>query len=152
MRRVPTPRQLATGTIGASLCSVLATLVASRTYSQPDPDGTSLAGLAFAMLLAFGLLSLGSGGLLAVHTRWGESGTWPRRLLYSGAGAGAVASVVVILWSGVSQIPETSTLGRLIAPVGTVFLGVTTVAAVTILLCAVLGVLMQVVRTITTHS
>ncbi len=69
MRRVPTSRQLAAGTVAASLCSLPVILVASRMHTQPDPDGTSLAGLAYAMLLALGLLSLGSGGLLAVHTR-----------------------------------------------------------------------------------
>jgi hypothetical protein len=135
-----------------SLCALLATIVAIVTYTQPDPDGTSLAGLFFVVLLVIGLLSVGSGGLLAAHTRWGQSGTWPRRFLYTGAVAGVLASVVVILWSGASQIPETSALGRLLPPIGGAFLGITTLAAAIILLCAALGLLTQGVQTLTKYG
>lgn len=151
MKRLVTPRQLAAVTIATSLCSVLATIIAIVTYTQPDPDGTSLAGLFFMVLLVVGLLSAGSGGLLAAHTRWGQSGTWPRRLLYTGAVAGVLASVVVILWSGASQIPATSALEQLLPPIGGVFFGIAMLAAAIIILCAALGLLTQGVQTLTKH-
>ena len=151
MKRLVTPRQLAAVTVATSLCSVLATIVAIVTYTQPDPDGTSLAGLFFVVLLVVGLLGVGSGGLLAAHTRWGQSGTWPRQLLYTGAVAGVLASVV-ILWRGASQIPETSALERLLPPIGGVFFGIAMLAAAIMLLCAALGILTQGVQMLTKHG
>lgn len=152
MDRSVNSRQLAAGTVAISLCSLLSTIIAIRTYTQPDPDGTSLAGLFFGILLVVGFLSLGSGGLLAVHTRWGQSGTWPRRFLYTGASAGVLASALVIFWNGAGLIPETSALGRLFVSIGGAFFGVVTLSAATMILCALMGLLTQVGQTIMKHS
>ncbi|EMA29254.1 hypothetical protein C444_14576 [Haloarcula japonica DSM 6131] len=118
------------------------------TYDQPDPDGASLAGLSFAVLLVVGLLGLGSGGLLAAHTRWGGPATWPRRFLYVGGGAGVLASAVVTLWNVVAQIPDGSLLEHVLPPIGGLLFGSVILSAAVILLCTALGILTQIAQAV----
>ncbi|RLM41258.1 hypothetical protein DVK00_20405 [Haloarcula sp. Atlit-47R] len=143
------PRRLAVGTIGGSLCSLVATIGTIVTYEQSASGGTSVAGLFFGVFLIVGLLGLGSGGLLAAHTHWGQSGTWARRLLCAGAGAGAVASAVLIFWTVLRILPATLSLDQLLPPLGGPLLVIILLAAVATVLCVVLGLLAQTVQILT---